>query len=65
MTCCVTMIRCGSMTVYRRAKFEKRIGSPLGLRTYNPAVNNFQSLSQKSKVCDLFFPGIRCTDGKG
>src|SRR5437588_285787 len=26
------------------SEVRKRIGSPLGLRTYNPAVNNFQSL---------------------
>ena len=64
MTCCVTMIRCGSMTVYWRAKFEKRIGSPIGFRTYNPVVNNFQSRSRKSEVCDLFFAGIRGTDRK-
>src|SRR4051794_32892212 len=52
------------MTVYWRAKFEKRIGSPVSFRSYNPYVNNFQSRSQKSKVCDLFFAGIRCTEGK-
>ena len=52
------------MTVHERAKFEKRIGSPLGFRSYNPYVNNFQSPAQEGKVCDLFSAGIRCTDGK-
>src|SRR3954463_4073987 len=53
------------MTVYWRAKFEKRIGSPVGIRSYNPVVNNFQSRSPKSKFRYLFFAGIRGTDRKG
>src|SRR3954469_9023134 len=46
------------------SEVRKRIGSPVGFRTYNPYVNNFQSPSQKGKVCDLFFAGIRCRDRK-
>src|SRR4051812_49756469 len=54
----------GTMSVYLRSEVRKRIGSPVGLRTYNPYVNNFQSPSQKGKVCDLFLAGIRCRDRK-
>ena len=65
MTYCMIVIRWGSMTVTGERKFEKRIGSPVRIRTYNPLVNSLQNPTQKSKVCDLFFAGIRGTDGKG
>src|SRR3982750_4779991 len=64
MTCCVIMIRWASMTVTGERRFEKRLGSPVGIRTYNPYVNSFQSRSQKSKVGYLFLAGIRCADRK-
>ena len=40
------------MTVYWRAKFEKRIGSPVGIRSYNPLVNSARVKFKKVKARD-------------
>jgi hypothetical protein len=40
------------MTVYWRAKFEKRIGSPIGIRSYNPLVNSARVKFKKVKARD-------------
>ena len=40
------------MTVHWRAKFEKRIGSPVGIRSYNPVVNSERVKFKKVKARD-------------
>ena len=40
------------MTVYQRAKFEKPIGSPVGIRSYNPVVNSERVKFKKVKARD-------------
>jgi hypothetical protein len=40
------------MTVQERAKFEKRIGSPVGIRSYNPLVNSDRVKFKKVKARD-------------
>jgi len=40
------------MTVYWRAKFEKRFGSPNEIRTYNPVVNSERVKFKKTKARD-------------
>src|SRR3954462_4690846 len=47
------------------SEVRKPIGSPLRFRTYNPYVNNFQSLSQRGKVATYFSPesGVRAGNG--